>query len=110
MRQRESDELLEDDSLDGVERALLTGEGAHIATDDVAVDRAAARAVVQRFQAHERKRRVLVAGGSVLALAAAAALVVGLARQPAGEAVAKLSPAQSSSLVLESGRASSAAG
>ena len=91
----------EDDSLDGVERELLEGEGARLGSDEAGVDRAAARLVVQRFRAGERRRRVLVTAGSALALAAAAALAVGLSRQ--GGAARPLAQAAQSSLVVESG-------
>lgn len=105
-----SERVDEDDSLDGVEHALLRGEGARLA-DGAPADRAAARRVVQRFAARERRQRLLIAGSSALALAAAVALVVGLKRRAEPAPVAALvTAAPQSSLVVESGRVTLAGG
>lgn len=105
-----SERVDEDDSLDGVEHALLRGDGARLA-DGAPADRATARLVVQRFAARERRQRLLIAGGSSLALAAAVALVVGLKRQVEAEPAASLAVADpQSSLVVESGRVTLAGG
>ncbi len=94
--------LADDDSLDGVERELLEGQAARLVSDEVA-DRAAARLVVQRFRAGERRRARLWVGGSALALAAAVALAFGLSQQAERGAAVGTVAAGSSSLVVEAG-------
>jgi TolA-binding protein len=99
------EQVVEEDSLDGVERELLRGEGARLGSDEASVSRDAARLVVDRFRAHERQRKVMWSAGGALSLAAAAALVVGLSRHTTEEkpAARVTPPAAASPLVVESG-------
>ena len=99
------EQVVEEDSLDDVERALLRGDGARLGSHETSVSREAARLVVDRFRAHERQRKVMWSAGGALSLAAAAALVVGLSRYSAEEKPTARAnpPAAASPLVVESG-------